>query len=395
MKPVAKQSKRLLLLTGVVLLLSAITAAAVLTGGTEVETVTVKTGNITRAVEDTGYVQPATSYDLHAAQNARVIRVAVTTGQQVKAGQTLVALENLDLTLQIEDTRSRLSQIAASIEAGQAAVQRLELELQNAAANLERIRALHEAGAVPTVEYEAAALKVAGLEQSLQEQTALLESARAQEAGLHKSLQNLNRKELQLTLQSPVDGIVLSLPAKQEQVVAPGTLLATVAVPGKLEIKADILSDDLGEVDLGQRVRITAPVLGGKILYGEVKKIYPLAEEKQSALGVIQRRVPVIISLAEPANLKPGYEVRVAIETATARDVVIVPRESVRTVKDGSKIVMVVKNNRVEHRPVQTGTGDRENMEITEGLTAGDIIIRDGNLDLKENARVKISGTPY
>ncbi|GEM_PF-2892388 len=76
-----------------------------------------------------------------------------------------------------------------------------------------------------------------------------------------------------LTVQSPVDGVILSLPAEQEQVVTPGSVLASVAVPEKLEIKADILSDEMGEVSLGQRVKITAPVLGSKVLYGEVREI--------------------------------------------------------------------------------------------------------------------------
>jgi len=111
--------------------------------------------------------------------------------------------------------------------------------------------------------------------------------------------------------------------------------------------------------------------------------------EKQSALGVIQRRVPVIITLTDTANLKPGYEVKVAIETSTAQDVLVIPREAVRTLKDGGKEVMVVTDNRVKRRPVQTGIGDRENIEITDGLVAGDVIIRDGNLDLKENTRIK------
>lgn len=157
-----------------------------------------------------------------------------------------------------------------------------------------------------------------------------------------------------------------------------------MAVPDQLEIKADILSDDLGEVSLGQKVKITAPVLGAKVLYGEVKEIYPLAEEKESALGVIQRRVPVIITLDDPANLKPGYEVKVAIETSTRQDVPVLPREAVRTMKNGGKEVIVVTDNRVEHRPVKTGIGDRDNIEITEGLAADETVIRDGNLDLKE-----------
>lgn len=384
MKPVAKKRKKMLLLAGIVVILAIITVTTVLTAGTEAETVTAQTGDITRTVEDTGYVQPATNYDLHAIQNARVVQVPVDTGQQVKAGQTLAVLENLDLSLQIEDTRSQLSQTTASISAAQAVVQRTELELKNAKENLERSKELYESGAVTMVAFEEARLRMETLEQSLQEQTSLLESARAQEAGLNRSLQDLNRKEGQLILQSPVDGMVLSLPAKQELVVTPGTVLASVAVPDKLEIKADILSDDLGEVSLKQRVKITAPVLGVKVLYGEVKEIYPLAEEKQSALGVIQRRVPVIVTLADPANLKPGYEVKVAIETSSRQDVVVIPREAVRTLKDGSKEVMVAADNRVEHRPVKTGIGDRENIEITDGLAAGEIIIRDGNLDLKE-----------
>ena len=300
-----------------------------------------------------------------------------------------MVLENLDLSIQIEDTRSQLSQTIASIPAAQAAVQRIDLELQKAGENLERLRSLHEAGAIPTVEYEEAEHRVKTMEQNLQEQTALLESARAQEAGMNQSLRNLNRKEQQLTLQSPVDGIILGLPAKQEQVVNPGALLASVAVPDKLEIKADILSDDLGEVKLGQRVTITAPVLGTKVLYSEVREIYPLAVEKQSALGVIQRRVPVMITLDDPANLKPGYEVKVAIETSATQGVLVIPREAVRTLKDGGREVMVVIDNRVKRRLVQTGIGDRENIEITEGLAVGAIIIRDGNLDLKENTRIK------
>ncbi len=389
MKPVAKKRKKLFILVGIVVILALITAITVLTGGTGAETVQVRTGDIIRSVEDTGYVQPATSYDLHAPQNAKVVQVPVDRGQQVNKGQTMVVMENLDLSLQVEDTRSQLSQTAASIAAAQAAVQRIELELKNAGENLARFQDLYESGAISTVEFEAAELKVQTLEQSLQEQKSLLESTRAQQAGLNRSLQNLNRKERQLTLQSPVDGIVLSLPAKQEQVVTPGTVLASVAVQDKLEIKADILSDDLGEVKLGQRVKITAPVLGPKVLYGEVGEIYPLAVEKQSALGVIQRRVPVIVTLADPANLKPGYDVKVAIETLTHKDVPVIPREAVHTLQGGSKEVMVVIDNRVEHRPVKTGIGDRENIEITEGLAAGDVIIRDGSLDLKENTRVK------
>jgi HlyD family secretion protein len=123
---------------------------------------------------------------------------------------------------------------------------------------------------------------------------------------------------------------------------------------------------------------------------GEVQKIYPQAEEKTSALGVIQRRVPVIITLPSPANLKPGYEVRVAIETMSRQDVLVLPRESVRTREDGQKEVMVVANKRIQHRLIKTGISNQDNVEITGGLTTDELVVRDGSLDLSEKTRVKL-----
>jgi len=358
-------------------------------GGKEAETVQVRQGNITRVVVDTGTVQHPTNYDIQATQSARVVQVPVETGQLVKQGQALVMLENLDLTVQMSDVRSQLSQAKTTASGAQAALERIQLELKDATDNFDRVQQLFQAGAIARADYDKARLQVETTRQNLSEQRSRLDTALAQESGLNQSLRQLTGKEQQLVIKSPIDGIVLSLPAQQEQVLTPGTLLASVAVPDSLEVKADILSDDLGEVKLGQKVTITAPVLGQKVLMGEVKKIYPRAEEKQSALGVIQRRVPVIIALRDLANLQSGYEVSVAIETLSRQNVLVVPREAVLTMGDGRKEVMVVVNNRVQHRPVQTGISDQENIEITDGLGAGEQIVKDGSLSLAEKTKVK------
>jgi HlyD family secretion protein len=315
--------------------------------------------------------------------------VAVDTGQLVSKGQTLALLENTDLAAQISDTRSRLSQATAAVSGAEAAQERIQLELASAEDNLARIKELYESGAATLVAYEQARLQVETTGQRLDEQISLLDSARAQTEGLTRSLGQLADRERQLVVQSPVDGTVLDLPVKQEQVLNPGALIATVAQADRLEVKADILSDDLAELEVGQRATITAPVLGEKILAGEVIKIYPKAEEKQSALGIIQRRVPVMITLEEPANLKPGYEVRVAIETLRKQNISILPRESVRSTKDGQREVMVVVDGRVQHRQISTGISNREYIEITDGLKTGDLVVRDGSLNLGEQAKVR------
>jgi HlyD family secretion protein len=384
-----KRKKKVYLIGVIVLAGLAALALRLLWGGQEVEALQVQLGSVTRTVTDSGYVQPAADFNIHATQSARVTEVPVETGQSIQEGQTLVVLENLDLSVQISDVRSQLSQAQTAAVSARAALERTRLELEDAGKNLNRVRELYGAGAVSRAEYESAVLQEETCRQNLNEQSARLDSALVQEAGSRESLRQLDAKERQLVVKSPAEGIVLNLPVKREEVVSPMTLLASVAVTGQLEVKADILSDDLGEVRLGQKTTISAPVLGQKILLGQVKKIYPRAEEKQSALGVIQRRVPVIITLPEPDLLKPGYEVRVAIETLSRQEVLVLPREAVRTTGEGQREVTVVVKGQVEHRPVQTGLSDQVYIEIKDGLEAGDVVVRDGGLELKKRTKVK------
>lgn len=357
--------------------------------GKEVETVEVKQGLIARTVEDDGYVQPVNDYKVYATQNVKVTGTPVSNGQAVQWGQILATMENLDLSIQINDARSQLSQAAANAGAAKASLERSRLELKDAMDNLTRTEELFRAGAATRTEYEKAQLQVDTARQNISEQSSQLDSIQARTAGLEDLLGRLNAKEQELVIKSPVKGIVLDIPVKKDQVLSPGALLADVAPPDQWEIKADILSDDLAEVKEGQKVTITAPVLGARVLTGEVKKIYPRAEEKQSALGVLQRRVPVLVALSDPANLKPGYEVQVAIETLVKENVLVLPRESVRTTKDGRKEVMAVVNNRIQRLSVETGLSGRDSIEITKGLNAGDRVVRDATQDLAEKTKVK------
>lgn len=383
-----KNKKKLWIGIGVGIILLIIVGVAV-SGGTAVDIVTAQKGAITQAVEDTGYVRAVSSQDLFATQSARVAKLMVETGQAVKTGQTLVVLDNPDLAIQIDNTRSQLSQANSAVSGAVAARERIELQLSDAREELARTEELYQQGGISKSDYDKARLAVDTLEKNLTEQASQLATSKAQVQGLSGVLQQLQGKQQQLSITSPMNGVVLNLSAKVEQVLNPGQLIVTVGIPETLEVKADILSDDLAQVQVGQKVQISAPVLGDKTLAGQVTKIYPLAEEKTSALGVIQRRVPVIISLEQPDILKPGYEVTVAISTANRQDVLVIPRETVRTMDDGTKQVMVIQDGKVQHKKVETGIADRDNIEITEGLSEGTQLVRDGSQDLQDGARVK------
>ncbi len=360
------------------------------TAGTEVDTAEVIHGDIKLAVVDTGYVQASNQADIYATQSGRVASLMVSVGQNVAKGQVIAVLDNKDLTMGSAQFQVQLSQANAAVSAAEAALAQSKLDLVQAQASYDRSRELFGSGAISQVEYDNAQALLDKVQAGIAAQEQSLQAAREQVANYQSLLNSSRQKENELQIKSPISGIVMQLPVRQGDAVMYGTQLAKVAPPGALEIKVDILSDDLGQIMVGNKAEITAPVLGGEVLNGEVAQIYPQAEEKQSALGVVQRRVPVIIKLDDISNLKPGYETRVSIITGGKENILLIPRESITTSPDGSKQVMVIIKNRVAIRKVSTGLFDTRSIAITDGLEAGDLIVRDGSASLKANARVKV-----
>ncbi|MFZ5597041.1 MAG: efflux RND transporter periplasmic adaptor subunit [Bacillota bacterium] len=354
-----------------------------------VEVVKPTRGDIVCTVEESGEVQACNRTDIFAAQPASIVSVPVAIGQNVFLGQVLVTMENYDLEIQKGNAGSQMAEVNASASNVSESMASTRLDLKEAEKDLERTKALYEAGAVSEADYSKALLKVNSLKQVLAQQETSLKNYQEQAAIVAKVMAGINNKAKELEVVSPVSGVILQLPAKPYQVVNAGSLLASVGTPDLLEIKADILEDEMANVKVGQEVGITSQVLGSRILKGFVKQIYPQAEEKTSTLGVVQRRVPVIISMTETANLKPGYEVHVSIETDKRKNVLTIPMETVRTLENGQKQVLVIEDGHIRFRTIQTGISDKFNIEIVNGLYESDMVVRDAGLKLGEWQKVK------
>ena len=268
---------------------------AIYQGGiTEVDAVEVTRGTLTRTVEDTAVVQAADESRLYAQVNGTVAAVEVEVGRRLKTGQILMRLDNPDLSIQLKQTEMQPSQTRAGSESAAAALGRTRLQLSDARKNLERVDSLRQSGAISESEYEQTLSAVKLLESSEAELLASLQASQEQLQKPGKHLAEVQAKNKQLIVTANISGQILSLDVKAGEVVMPGQLLASIGSSQNLELKAHILSDDLAEIAVGQKVNITAPVLGTEVLKGQVTRIYPKAEEIPSALGVIQRRVPGI-----------------------------------------------------------------------------------------------------
>lgn len=356
----------------------------------DVEGVAVSRGTLVKSVEEDGYVEAPGDRKIFATQLARVVEVPVEAGDPVAAGQVLARMNNPDLAVREQETRTLLEQAARERKGAASRVRSATLVLEDANRNAERWERLYRQEVVSLSELEEARLARDRAREAVSEARYAESSSAAYEAGLGRTLSEIRAKGTELVVKSPISGIVLDLPAEKDRVFQPGELVATVGPGARMQVVSDVLSDAMGNVRLGQTVRVSAPVLGSGVLEGKLAKIYPQAEEKISALGVRQRRVKVEIDLPFTPSLKPGFEVRVAIETALRRETLLLPVEAVRTAENGDRLVLLVEGDRIRYRAVKTGLTDRRFVEILEGVNEGDRVVRDAGLDLEDGRRVRV-----
>lgn len=358
--------------------------------GQKLEAVKATRGTISENLEETGYVQTGDDYDLQAPYSGRIVRMNATKGQAVSAGQVIMTLQNLDLEAQLAAVQQNIAAAEGDLQTGQAGLDSARLNRDEAGQDAKRKKSLMEAGAISQTEYDSVVNNLQRLEYSVSSLESSLKSAESRLAALRNQQKSLSSQVRQMEITTPIEGKVLALPFKTGQVVAAGTVVASVGAAGGLEVKADVLSEDVVKVRPGQMVEVNFAGHKGQKLTGRVKEIYPRAHEKISSLGVSERRVTVITALDENGSLQPGYEVRITIYTASHDGVLILPREAVVTGPGGEDSVRVVSKNRVVIRPVTIGLKNSRQVEVLDGLQEGELVVRDGSAQLQDGDRVRV-----
>ena len=283
--------------------------------------------------------------------------------------------------------------------------------------DLDRAKALLEAGAASEDYYGDAELRYNGLSEDLkrarlQEDNArkalelaeladrrltgsvddneyLRDAYRAQIEGLQAQLAVLNHDLSKTEIRAPVSGPVLEKYIEDRRVLAPGTPLLRIGDLASLEIECDVLSEEVSLVRVGNAVEITGKALQGKTVMGRVARIYPAGFMKISSLGIEQQRVRTLIEYdVHEVALRPGTSVDVRIITAEAVDALAIPARSAFR-KEGQWNVYAVVKGRVRMTPVEIGLRNDEWVAITSGLGADDTILRDPGNGYTDNDRVK------
>lgn len=183
----------------------------------------------------------------------------------------------------------------------------------------------------------------------------------------------------EITVKSPMDGVILSIPEKGSPIFT-GVSYLKLSDFTKLTVKARIPELYVTQLKLGQRANITGDAAGEKVLGGQVQSIAPYALRKNelaAGLGLsdsAQSYVETTLVLNEASPLKPGYTVDVKIFTDMREDAVLAPYEAVQQDENG-EFVWVAQAGRSWRQPVRTGYELSSAVELVEGVKAGQTLL--------------------
>ena len=315
-----------------------------------------------------GYVVAQRKADVGSKATGLMEELLVREGDAVKANQVIARL-------QADDTRAMVAEAEATLTFHQA-------EFAEAQNNLERQRRLMAVRSVAAAELERS-------ETNLNKVVASIAVAQARLEGAKVALENT-------TIRAPFDGTVLTKNADVGEIVTPmaagagaRAAVVTIADLSSLQVEADVSESNLEKIKLNAPCEVRLDAYPARSYAGYVASIIPIADRSKGTVLV------KIAFRSYDERVLPEMSAKVVFlkengtEVAEVRRLALTVPETAVATRNGRQIVFTVKNNRAVELPVQTGARFGGFIEVTDGLRAGESVIRNVTPDITGGKRVK------
>jgi multidrug efflux system membrane fusion protein len=290
-----------------------------------------------------------------------VDKVSFVEGQEVKQGDLLVAIEPDRYQVAVDQAKVAIDRAVATEKASEAELNRRQQAV-----------AQHP-GLVAGEEVEQYATNVA---------TGKADIAAAQQA-LRVAQLNLRDSYVR----APIPGVIQSRTVQAGQYLQPGAILGTLLQRDPLLLRFGVTEQDAP--------RLKAGMIANMVMRESTRtysaKIVLVADSADPST----RLVPVTGEVDDTAHkywLRPGAFCEVNVPIGDAKQAIVVPSISVQPTATGNVAYTVDDKNIAHLRVVQLGMYTPDGgVEITQGLSAGELLVVEGFEALSEGAPVKIS----
>lgn len=428
-----KTWKKVAIGAGAVVVVAAIAGIAVYQSHKNV--VTVQTGKAQRmdlvaVVSASGEIKPKTYVNIGANAFGKITKLYVKEGDQVKRGQMLVQLENVQSAADMDAMQASLDAARTDAVAAEAGLNTSVADLNRAKSDAERsdldwtrAQGLYKDALISKSDYDMQKANhqtaVAGLAQAqarVAQAKAQKESADGRIGQASANLTHATDVLKKTTYQAPFDGVITNLPVREGETVvigiqnAPGSTLMTLADLSVITAEVKVDETDIVNVQMGQAAQVTIDAIPKKTFKAVVTQIGDNAIVRSTGVSTSQqistsqeaKDFKVVVTLQDPPDdLRPGLSATAKITTATRggaltipiqaltirRQSDLVPKDEKGAVqaaapaKDPSKDkeeiqgVFILRNHKAEFVPVDTGIAGTTDIEVMKGLKEGDEIV--------------------
>ena len=346
---------------------------------------------ISRFIAVTGALTADDQADIAAEITGRVVATRVERGTRVNAGDELVRIADTEVRAQADEAEANAAQIEARLGvAGNAPLQIDQVpEVANASASndlaqadFERARMLNDRKLLSAADFDRSRSQADAARRQY-------DIARNNAAQQYQSLLaacarlTLARKALADTVvRAPFPGVVEQRLVSAGDYVTRGTKIASVMRVNPMRVELTVPAQYLAAVAPGRAVSLQVDAYPGKTFAGRIRYVSPAIESDSRAL-VIEAVVE-----NEGGELKPGLFATAQIEQASGAPALLVPATAVRTTSGTARVYVVSTQGTVEERIVTTGQLAGQLIEITSGLTRGEVVATSNVAQLADGARV-------
>ena len=381
--------KRLALFFGLLVILGGASGAiySLRNRSAEVEVVAARSsvgaGGREALLNASGYVTPQRRATIAAKITGRVTGVFFDEGTHVHTGQLLATLDD-------SDAKKALGSAIADRNSSKAAIADYEVQLRNARILLHRTEELQKAGVQSEEQLDDARTSADSLQAKIDLAKAQVQAAEARIVEAQQAVDNC-------TIRAPYDGIVVSKDAQVGEMVSPisagggftRTGIATVVDMQSNEIEVDVNEAYIARVKPGQPVTAVLDAYPDWQIPAKVRTIIPSADRQKATVKVRISFLKLDPRILPDMGIKVTFLGEEQPRQSSTRPAILVPQNAVRD-ENGTKVVMLVKDNKAERRAVTVGGSRGSDTEIIAGLGVGDQVVVRGPENLRDGQSVEV-----
>ncbi|MBR9762430.1 MAG: efflux RND transporter periplasmic adaptor subunit [Rhodobacteraceae bacterium] len=295
----------------------------------------------------------------------RLRQYLVDVGDRVTAGQVLALLDPQRIELQLEQSAADVTRAEAVIAQTRALLAEAEASARGANAEWQRARELLSGGGISDQTGEERKMAAEIGQARVDAQRAALTAAEADLRGLMAVRKDLMWQLERTTVRAPEPGIIAQRNARLGQTVSTDAEpLFRILKDGEIEMEASVMETAIHSLRQGQAVAVA--IAGyDDTLKGDIRLVSP-SVDPATRMGTAWIRLP-------GGAMKTGSYAQATFQS-DRRIAVVVPRAAVLSDDEGQS-VQVVRDGVIVLRRVVTGLTDASGIEIVDGLEQGEIVV--------------------